>query len=314
LKILSRRSWGQASPDWLEYWFLLREPRDKSRLKTEKEKALVDFLRDEPQPVPEILKHLNLLHMAQLGADELLRQEIIGKAGLTPTDIIHVEGGYAPWDVEAASLALEAFSHHLFRESAEICRTVWSQATEAVVYAIISFLSGKRLPRLRQGQSDDLGSWFFDNSLYGAHPHLETRFRLKHPIVGIGAPAGIFLKQVADILHTDLLLPDHYEVANAVGAIAGSVMVTEEILIYPRLSGQGLDVISYYVQASDERLEFELLEDALAQARTLTQERALGAAIRSGADNPQVVVEELNDGLDTYRIRAKAVGNPRLAR
>jgi hypothetical protein len=114
------------------------------------------------------------------------------------------------------------------------------------------------------------------------------------------------------VLHTDLILPEHHQVANAVGAIAGSVMVTEEILVYPRMSREGLDVIGYYVQASDERQEFDDLDYALAYARVLSQDRALGAAIRSGADNPQVVVEEVTDGLDTYRIRAKAVGNPRL--
>ena len=30
---------------------------------------------------------------------------------------------------------------------------------------------------------------------------------------------------MADVLHTDLILPEHHQVANAVGAIAGSVMV-----------------------------------------------------------------------------------------
>jgi Tfp pilus assembly protein PilX len=68
------------------------------------------------------------------------------------------------------------------------------------------------------------------------------------------------------------------------------------------------------VQAHDERTEFEELEDALAYARALSEERALGGAIRSGADNPQVTIEELTDGLDTYRIRAKAIGNPRLTK
>jgi Tfp pilus assembly protein PilX len=68
------------------------------------------------------------------------------------------------------------------------------------------------------------------------------------------------------------------------------------------------------VQAHDERHEFEELGDALAYARDLSRERALGAALRSGADHPQVTIEELTDGLDTYRIRAKAVGNPRLTR
>ena len=188
---------------------------------------------------------------------------------------------------------------------------VWSQMTEELVRAIVTFLTGKRL-RPAAPSDDDLGNWFFNNSLHSTHPQLETRFRLRQPIVGIGAPAGIFLPKVAEVLHTDLVLPEHYEVANAVGAVAGSVMVAEEILVYPRLSSSGLEVLGYYVQTSEDRREFEEVEPALAYARDLGRERALGAAIRSGADNPRVIVEEATDGLDTCRIRAKAFGNPRL--
>jgi len=312
-KALSRRVWAQAGPEWLEHWFLLRDP-DENSLKTAQEKALVDFLRAGPQPVPEIVKRLNLLHVAQVGAGELLRQEIVAKSGLTPTDLLHVEERYAPWDVEVATLALDTFSRFQFLDPAELRRRVWSGMTEAIVHAIVTFLSGKKLPPPASPEDRDMGRWFFYNSLLPTHPQLETSIRLRQPIIGIGAPAGIFLKDVADALHTDLVLPDHHQVANAVGAIAGSVMVTEEILVYPRLSGDGLEVLGYYVQTSDQRQEFEETGDALAHARILSQERALGAALRSGADNPQVVVEELADGLDTYRIRARAVGNPRLAR
>jgi N-methylhydantoinase A/oxoprolinase/acetone carboxylase beta subunit len=278
------------------------------------EKSLIAFLRDGPQPLPDILKHLNLLHAAQIGARELLRQDIIGRAGLTPTDLLHVEGRYAPWNVEAASLALDVFARFQFRDPDDVRQQVWSRMSETIVLAIVTFLSGKTLPPPGLPNDRDIGRWFFYNSLYPVHPHLETRLRLRQPVIGIGAPAGVFLQDVAAALHTHLVLPEHHPVANAVGAIAGSVMVTEEILVYPRLSREGLEVIGYYVQASDERRQFDEVGDALAYARALGRERALGAALRSGADNPQVMVEELADGLDTYRIRAKAVGNPRLAR
>jgi hypothetical protein len=215
-----------------------------------------------------------------------------------------------------ASLALDVFCHFQFQELAELRRQVRCQMTEIIVRAIVTFLTGKTLRPPALPRDDDLGRWFFYNSLpfSAPHPQLETCFRLRQPIIGIGAPAGIFLQDVAEALHTDLILPEYHQVANAVGAIAGSVMVMEEILVYPHLSSTGLEVLSYYVQTGDGRYEFEEVGAALAQARALSQEHALGAAIRSGADNPQVVLEELTDGLDTYRIRAKAVGNPRLAR
>lgn len=316
LKALARRQWAQATPDWLEYWYLLREPQP-GLLQSAQEEALVALLRNGPLPLPEILKQLKVLHAGQVDARELLRQEVIGVAGLTPTDLMHVEGSYALWDAEAAGLALEVFAHHRWREVDAVRRQIWERVTEMALHAIVTFLSGKQLPApgaVDPAREASIGPWFFHNSLYNVHPHLETQFRLRRPIIGIGAPAGLFLKPVADALHTELILPEFHQVANAVGAIAGTVMVTEEILVYPMLDAAGMEVLGYYAQTGEERFEYEALEDALRHARTLSQERALGGALRSGADNPQVVVEQQSDGLDTYRVRAKAVGNPRLAR
>ena len=318
LKALSMRTWSQATPDSLEYWFLLREPQE-SQTKSQRERDLVEFLQDRPRPVPEILKHLGVLHVAQAGSSELMRQEVIGKAGLTSTDLMHIEGRYEVWDTEAAAYAWKVFCQYQFRDQEELRGEVWSQMSEMILHAALTFLSKKPLElrdrqRSLEGADDDMGRWFFYNSLYQAHPHLETSIRLRRPIIGIGAPAGIFLPSVAKALHTELILPEHHEVANAVGAIAGSVMVEEELLIYPKLSRDGLEVFGYYVQAHDVRHEFEELSAALAHARKLSEERALGAALRSGADKPEVTIEEETDGLDTYRIRAKAIGNPRLMR
>ncbi len=324
LQALSRRAWAQASPDWLEYWYLLREP-SQNLLGTAQEKTLVDFLRAGPQTVPDIIKHLHVLHVAQIGAQDLLRHEIIGKAGLTPTDLMHIEGRFVPWDAQTARVAWDVFSRYQFQEPDQLRQLVWRQITQMIVHTVVSFLTGKPLrpspsnsfkpdSDLSMQRGEGLGHWFFYNGLYDLHPHLETRFRLRQPLIGIGAPAAFFLKDVAEVLHTDLILPEHHQVANALGAIAGSVMVTEEVLVYPLLSNSGLEVLGYFVQNSDVRQVFEEEEAALERAHVLARECALQAALRAGADNPQVVVEQLTDGLDTYRIRAKAMGNPRLTR
>lgn len=313
LKALTQKTWPPPSPIFLEYWFLLREPTNKHIIRSDREKKLVEFLKDGPKPVPAILKELDLFHTNQLSADELLRQEIIGKAGLTPTDLLHVDGRYTPWDVQASKYGLAMFSNFLSWDAKNLTEFIWSQITKIIVRAIVEFLSERKVPTGLYNK-DDIGAWFFQNSLTPAHPHLDTQIHLKYPIIGLGAPAAIMLKDAAKILHTDLILPDYFYVANAVGAIAGSIMVAEELLVYPRLTESGLDVISYIVQARDDRQEFEILDEALAFAREFSQERALSAALLSGARNPQVNIEETTDGLDTYRIRAQAVGNPRLAK
>ncbi|MFW6082458.1 MAG: hydantoinase/oxoprolinase N-terminal domain-containing protein, partial [Chloroflexota bacterium] len=294
LQALSRRAWTEAGPDWLEYWYLLREPETERLLRSSQAKKLVEFLKSGPKPLPEIVDHLGVLHVAQIGAEDLWREEVLGKSGLTPTDLLHVEGRYCPWDVEAAELGLQVFSHHQFEEPEDVRESVWRLAVEMITHAVVSFLTKRKL-RPPSGTSweeqDDIGEWFFFNSIYGTHPHLETLFRLREPIVGIGAPAAFFLEEAAEALHAELILPEHHEVANALGAVAGSVMVAEEVLVYPRLDRSGLEVMGYYVQTSEARKDFdeEVLDECLDFAKELARERALGAAIRSGADNPEVV-------------------------
>jgi hypothetical protein len=266
----------------LEYWVLLREP-PPGLVTTARDEALIGMLREGPQPVPDIIKNLKVLHIGQVEAGELLRQEIVGKAGLTPTDLMHIQGMYTRWDGEAASAALESFAHNRWQEPDEVRGLIWRRITEMAFHAIVTFLSGKRLaapgsPDVERGP--DMATWFFYNSLYHSHPHLDTMFRLRWPIIGIGAPAGLFLKPVAEAFHTDLILPEHFPVANALGAVAGTVMVTEEILVYPRLDHAGLEVLGYYNQTGEERYEFEELGPALAAARALPG--APLAAPRSG--------------------------------
>ena len=314
LATLAQRSWTHAAPDWLQYWVLLREPQNGREWQGAHTAQLLALLRDGPRPLPEIIKELGVLHAGQIAAGDLFRQEILGKAGLTPTDLMHIEGQYIPWDVHAARQAWALFCRFHFVEPDALLQQVWRQVSEDIVQAIVTFLSGKQLAARGLPEQENFGRWFFQNSVRPSHANLETRFRLRQPIIGIGAPAAIFLREAAEILHTELILPRHHEVANAVGAIAGSVVITEEILVYPRMSGEGLDVVGYYVQASDSRREFETDSEALACARRLGRERALHNALRSGADNPQVLLEETADGLDTYRVRARAIGNPRLQR
>ncbi len=312
LKSLSNRMRAQATADWLEYWFLAAEATDEVG-QTPHEKALIRLLREGPEPVPVILKKLNLLHVGQLEIENLWRQEVLGKSGLTPTDLLHVEGHYTPWQGEAAAQAIDLFYRFLYREPAELHRQVWQAMTEMVMRAVITFLSGKSVPDpVSRQEADDLGYWLFHNSLYDLHPHLESHFRLRLPLIGIGAPAQFVLRQVAEMLHTELVLPEHHAVANAVGTVAGNVMVAAEALIYPRLSAEGFEVLGYYVQAGNGRSQFPDLDEALTYARDFTYEQSLAAAQRAGAAHPQVMVTDVETGMDSYRVLARAIGKPRL--
>ena len=312
LKALAKRGWPAPYPRELEYWFLQREVPDSNSYTTREEKV-IEILRSGPKPATEVLKSMGLLDPSQIDLNNLWREEITGKSGFTPTDILHIEGKHTPWDGEASQAALSVFSHYLNWEPDQFRQVFWQGVTEKITEAVIHFLTEKEIPS-RDQPKQDLANWFLDNTLIPEHEQLETSIKLKIPLIGIGAPADVMLEKTAQVFKTELILPNHYQVANATGAVAGSVMVTEEILIYPQLSAGNVDVIGYYLQARDGREEIEELEDALNQAKKIAGENALSAALRSGADNPQVEIETIRDGMDSYRIKAKAVGKPRLER
>jgi len=112
LKALAKRGWPSPNPRELEYWFLQREV-PASNAFTAREQQVLEILKSGPKPATEVLKSLGLLDPSQIDLSNLWREEITGKSGLTPTDILHVEGKHTPWDEKASQAALSVFSHYL---------------------------------------------------------------------------------------------------------------------------------------------------------------------------------------------------------
>ncbi len=308
LDALSKQSWPAPSPRELEHWFIQREPNNPEDF-SPRELEVVELLEQGPKPVSLILKSLGVLDPNQIEIKNLWREEVLGKSGLTPTDILHTDGRHTPWNRQASAAATQVFSTYLHWEPKRFQKAVWDLITEILVKSVLHFLTGNEIPD-KDDTRQQLANWFISNSLKPTHAQLSTSIQLKVPLIGIGAPAGVMLKDAASVLNTELILPEHYQVANAAGAVAGSVMVTEKILVYPRLSKGDIDVIGYYLQARDAREEFEELGEALEAAQRMAGDLAESAALRSGAMNPQVQVDVIQDGLDSYLVQARAVGKP----
>ena len=311
---LQHRAVKDVSFDDLEYWFLTSKPADKVRLRHPMVEAVLDLLGSGPYSLRDILRQLGVFHPLQLpsAVRDLIREEVVGQASLTPTDLLHVSGEYAPWDREAARAAAGAACRLTEHTNEALRDSVLTGMAEMIVREILIFLTHKQVPPRPRWPSPDFGWWAFENSLYPKHAYLNTEIRLDMPVIGIGAPAHIFLERVARALHTELVLPPHFGVANAVGAVAGSVVASREAVVYPQL--YELNVVGYYVQAGDGRQHFAELEPALDYARHMVGQSALREAAAGGAATPQLVLATEPDGPGAYRVLAKAIGMPSLGR
>jgi len=74
------------------------------------------------------------------------------------------------------------------------------------------------------------------------------------------------------------------------------------------------NVVGYYVHAGEGRQRFDQLDDALAYARSSTEQSALEEAFCGGAVSPQVVFDTRPEGADSYRVVTRAIGMPALGK
>lgn len=293
--------------DKIEYWMLRREPRQP--FNDPRTNKALDLLRSGPKRLPWLLKQSGAVSTIQVDGALLLRQDIIARAGLTPTDLLHVTGEYTPYDSEVACLAVAAIAQMRGVSPEEFIEQAREVMTRKIAAEIIGFVTGHPLPEEEiKTEHGGLARWMFEENLSGTNPFLGCRLALKMPIIGIGAPARAFLDPVGRALGTEVIYPPCYEVANAVGTVVGNVLVQKEFEVLPRVIGQMVN--GYLVRTGSEQRVFETAALALEFAREEIARQVFAEACAAGAVEPEISVEQVDLLGDMYTLRAKAVGKP----
>ena len=171
-------------------------------------------------------------------------------------------------------------------------------------------------PRIegRAGRFGILGDRLIEDTIAG-RPFsglLEGRLALATPVVAIGAPVGAYYPEVARRLGAALAIPEHAAVCNAVGAVAGVVAQSVDILVnQPTFK-------VFRVHDPGGSRDYEDVDAALAHARRVAGDLALAAALRAGASDPHVQITSTEQraqmGASEYLaeavVRATATGRP----
>ncbi|MGM0451693.1 MAG: hydantoinase/oxoprolinase N-terminal domain-containing protein [Thermodesulfobacteriota bacterium] len=309
LKVRETNLWKPAD---ILFWMLHKPVNPEEMGITDaRHVQLLHLLNQGPASLTQVLEATGTHHSVQLNADALFRQGLIEEATLTPTDLLHVNGQMDAWDVDAARFAVTCACTIHERDSKTFVNDTLDQIVAMMVEEAVIFLAGQtegtKLPEAVDGQ---WGRWLLDESINRNNAHLAVNISSRFPIIGIGAPANIFVKRVAETLKAPFVLPKHAHVANAAGAVAGSVVTEKEAIVYVQESG---DSHAYVVQIGDgQRTSFNEYEEAQAYARKKVAKMAAERAENAGASDPQVKVVVKTEGA-LERIRARAVGNPRLS-
>jgi N-methylhydantoinase A/oxoprolinase/acetone carboxylase beta subunit len=319
LKRLGKREWTTYLVQPTDFLAAMKNI-DQSSL-NENERRIRAALHDGPKSAFALAMELDLLHPALLNTDRLEELGIIGRIGLTPTDILHTENTYSVWNVEAARVAAGIYAKHLGMGLGAFTELIRNKVTEKLSMEILlKFVSEEMGDTVKFDCK--ICSLLLDKIVNKELiPELELKATIKPPIIAIGAPVGTYFPPVASKLNAQLVIPEHAEVANAIGAITGSIVETAEVLIDPIYSPAGIEC--YTVHSPVEKVDFDDLNSAATYAESMAKRLARERATQAGAGQQIEIRIERSDQTATAaegygesdfllasRIKATAIGKP----
>lgn len=233
------------------------------------ESIIIEILRHSPHTLWYIEENVQISAL-KLHIESLINVGAIERISLTPTDLLHATGEYQKWNVEAATIILEIAAYQSKQSAKRFAKQLHQKIVDSLDLASIqaAVFFDNQETKIEKGNISD----YFINRLFFQQDSqvLKAAYSLNKKIVAIGAPAKAWACNAGKKLNTEVIIPEHAEVANAVGAAIGRAEEKIEILIRPDF---GTD--KYLVYSPIERSALSTLEDATEYAIEIGKECAL---------------------------------------
>ncbi len=266
---------GQA----VDCWMILKNPQNLESLRLD-ERAIIEALRDGAHNILTLEKRLGGSH-SPLALKSLEQAQMIGRISFTPTDVLHCLGLLKKWNVAAALEGSRILAIEYGCSAEKFANYCLEQITKSLTLSVLQSLASK------QGHTftveNDQNFNFLDEPIFKQTKEdldFSLKIGLNYPIVAIGAPVESYLPTVGELLNTQVIIPEHSEVANAVGAAVGKVSERVTAIIKP----------GYKVHAPWGCEGYMMIEDARNSILTKGKERAIENARQAGVNNPEITV------------------------
>lgn len=280
------------------------------------EAELFSRLTDVPQPLDALLP----TNAAAATLNRLATRGLVLISGYTPSDAQHVLGRFAHWDGHAARLGATLFARKkngLGQAIAPDAETLSARVVERLVR-----LSAERV--LETALVEDgldgaalTASPLAQRALDRADGIARLALFLDRPVIGLGAGAAAIYPGVGALLAAQAIVPDHADVANAIGAVVGQVRIVVTAEIVQPVEGR-FEIVGLAEAAG---LAFPEARQAIDVADALCRQAAQTRATQAGAaevtvaatHNLNTVTVEGHEQFVSATVTATAGGRPATA-
>ena len=277
-----RRQVAAGEWDSMAARFVLAQRRPDRALQSG-EQALLRHLADGPRSLLLLINELSYGSLLLHHIEGLEARRLVLRAGFTPTDALHVLGRFERWNGEASRLGAELLAARANLPPQEFCEQVVDGVSDLVARALVSKVLSDETG-LPDWEREPSATAMLARALDQVpDSDLVCRMTLRRPVVAIGAPVGAYMPRLARQLRTELLIPRHAEVANAVGAVAGGVVQQMRVVIYALQADQ-----LFRAHLPDGVRDFPNVAKAVAYAQEVVPVRLRERAREAGADQAEV--------------------------
>ena len=229
-----------------------------------------------------------------LGAvDRLIGRGLLTLATFTPTDALHVTGDFTSFDAEAAMLGAKLIARQktgigqpIAETPEELARRTLSELHRRTGLALMDAALAHDGAGEMQATNNPLLANLYRDGTTGKDSLVKLSLELGTDLVALGASAATHYPHVARRMGVELTVPDHAEVAGAVGAAAGSVR--QRVMISVTQPSEG----RYRVHLPGGPRDLGVMDEALASAREVAGQLAEERARKAGATSVSIEISE----------------------
>ena len=308
-----------AVPGEFDGRFLRRVKGRNTQGVNAREAVLLERLGENVQPMGQVVK----ARIDQSALTRLVERGLVQIAGVTPSDASHVLGLQSGWDSGAAQKALELMARK--RTGAGTSLAEDAEGLARIIIDRLTYQTGLALLETAFAEdAHDFGApvvelarhALMQRGLAGHKDVVRLDTGLNVPVVGLGASAATYYPPVGRLLGTDMILPDHAGVANAIGAVVGRVSMRRAGTVTSPSEGKyRVHLEGGPVDYADSSAALDALEAALrAQAEQEAQDAgAADIRITARRDIKSATIEAREIFVEAV-VEVEAAGRPRIAR
>ncbi|MEP2641012.1 hydantoinase/oxoprolinase family protein [Roseobacter sp.] len=312
------RQLRSAVPDVQDARFVRGLPDQSRDGLTDREIQLLDRMGDALHPLANIvqarIENGALARLVERGAVQL--------GGVTASDASHVLGRVSAWDAPAAEKALQLFARKrqgtgqcLAGTAQQMAQMIVDQLTRQTTLALVDAALSEDAADIGPNVDGLAAHPLMQAGLANHRGVLRVSAGLNLPVIGLGASARSYYPAVGQAVGAQMILPEHGDVANAIGAVVGRVTMRQDGDITSPAEGRyRVHLPSGPMDFNDETAAFSCLETNL-------RDRAQDAATRAGVEKVQITVAcdirraqvETREVFVEATVTVTASGRPRIA-